>query len=108
MLETRDAYHAATVERSTVYAQALAVRTKKINETEEDRLRPPLSRTGSGVKKGAAGSSGFRDLGMLKDTLRILQEQIDELERIKGNYCDEVRDNGLARVLYLNWNWSPC
>lgn len=93
LLETRDSYHAASAERSAAYSQALAIRTKKIRETEEGHLRPPLSRAASSAKKGSAGGGGVgRDLGMLKETLRVLQEQIDELERVKGDYCDEVRD----------------
>jgi hypothetical protein len=96
LLETRDTYHAASNERSAAYAQALATRTKKIRETEEGHLRPPLSRAASGAKKGSAGGGGGgRDLGMLKETLRVLQEQIEELERVKGDYCDEVRDADL-------------
>lgn len=91
LLETRDAYHLASADRSSAYAHALAERTRRIRETEEGHLRPSLSRAQSGAKEGAGKAGGGRNLSMLKETLRTLQQQVEELERVKGEYYEEVR-----------------
>lgn len=74
-----DAYVSVTAARHAEYESLLAERTAAIRQTEADNLR-------QGRKKS-------RDLAQFRRALERLQEQVREVEAVKGSYYSEVLDS---------------
>ncbi|CDZ98045.1 hypothetical protein [Phaffia rhodozyma] len=80
LLHSLDTYRQEVSDRQANYESTLVAKTKEIRRTESENIR-------QGKRKGKG-----RDLSSFRKTLGILQSQVDELDKIKGEYYGEVLD----------------
>ncbi|KAG8862620.1 hypothetical protein FRB96_001179 [Tulasnella sp. 330] len=71
-----ETYKSAVTERSSAYEKTLIDRSKVIRQTERESLM--------------TGRRRQRDLASFRQALSVLQAQVDDLDRLKADYYEEV------------------